>query len=267
MPRLTLIVWLLVLFMLQACNKTPDKIISINPSEYPPEDQLKIGEAFQEQIENNPQAFKILSHTAYPEAYDYLNLLFRTLINTSEVEHRKQYDWTLDIIQNDSVCTAFFLPGGHFYVYTGLLKLMDTESQFLGVVGHELYYVNSEVLIRKMAEEFGGTNLGDILLGNEVEHLSDLALAMPSLSFEEEKVMLADSFSVKILCPFQYEPIGIKSILEKVGSNELHCLWLDTRSANFTNRINYLELQALDCGLPGVVNQENYQNFKNNYLP
>jgi predicted Zn-dependent protease len=267
MSRLTLLGGILILVLLQSCNKTPDKVISINPTDFPPADQLKIGYAFKEQIDNNPEVFKMLSHSEYPEAYQYLTTLFKTLLNTAPIEHRLEYDWTLDIIHDDSIRTAFFLPGGHLYIYTGLLKFLDSESQLLGVVGHELYYVDTELLVRLMSGELGGTVLGDILLDKEVENLDKLASAIPSLAFEEDKVMLADSFSVQLVCPFQYEPLGIKSIVEKADRNKQPLLWLQTRPANLAARLQHIEEQAINCGLPGVTNEENYQNFKRNYLP
>ena len=267
MSKLTLLSGILALCLLQACNKTPEKVISINPSEFPPEDQIKIGQAFKDQFDHNSQDFNILSHTEYAQAYSYLNTLFHTLLNTAPIEHRRDYEWTLDIIQNDSLQTAFFLPGGHLYLYTGLLKYLDTESQLLSVIGHELYYVDTELLVKQMSEEFGATTLGDILLDNGVDQLSELASAMPSIAFEEDKVLLADSFSVHLVCPFQYEPLGIKNIVEKARHNEAALLWLSTRPANPAYRIQRIEIQAIECGLPGVSNEENYQQFKNSYLP
>jgi beta-barrel assembly-enhancing protease len=267
MPRLAFFTGFFLSVLLLACEKTPEKIISINPSEFTTAQQIKIGNAFKNEIESNPQAFEILKKQEFPEAYQYLTSLFNTIVNTAAIKHRRDYDWPVYILKNDTMRTAFFLPGGHFYVYTGLLKHLDRESQLIGVIGHELYYVDSDVLIKKMSSEFGGTTLGDIILDNEVEKLANLAASMPLISFDETQVLEADSFATSLICPFQYEPHGIKTILEMENSTGPDLLWLVTRKATIETRIRRLEQQASLCGFPGVSNEIAYRKFTDEYLP
>lgn len=250
-----------------ACNQTPDKIISINPDELTTEDQVKIGEAFQLALESNTAAFTILDKTAYPEAYSYVEQLFNTMLNTAQVQRRQEFDWSVKIIQDDDVRTAFFLPGGHFYVYTGLLKYLDAESELLGVIGHEMYYVDSDLLIERVKQEFGGIMLGDILLENPVPELPDYAAEMPHLIFDETKVTKADAFAVEMICPFLYEPSGIQNILEKAENEDVPPLWLASRQAKYETRLQLLAVEIAGCGLPGVSNEENYLKFKAEFLP
>ncbi len=265
--RSVFIVGVLLFTSLFACKKVPEKIISINPSEFTTEQQIKIGNVFREAINNSPGAFDILKKQEFPQAYQYLSTLFNTMRNTPAVKHRNAYDWSVTIVRNDSLHTAFFLPGGHFYIYTGLLKYLDRESQLLGVIGHELHYADTDVLIKKMSSEFGGTTLGDIILDNEVENLDELAASMPFLSFSEPQVLNADLFAIELICPFQYEPHGIKTILEKESPGESGLLWLNTRQANQHFRINQIEQASASCGFPGIGNESNYRKFKEEYLP
>ncbi|MEK7254978.1 MAG: M48 family metalloprotease [Bacteroidota bacterium] len=249
-----------------ACNQTPGKIISIDPDEYSTADQIKIGAAFKAEIEQNP-AFEILSREDYAQAYSYLEILFNTMLQTAQIDHRLEYDWSVSIVRNDDLSTAFFLPGGHFYINTGLLKYLDSESQLLGVIGHELYYSDTDLLVKRMAEEFGGTNLGDILLDNPVENLSEMAAGMPALTFDETAVLNADEFAIETICPFLYDPMGIKTILEKDLGDSLSLVWVENRQSDVEDRMQKVENQALNCGLPGVTNEVDYQKFKVSYLP
>lgn len=252
---------------LQACKKEPAKIISISPSDFSTQDQIKIGDAFRNTIEQSPGQFNILDRAVYKDAYIYIEKLFSTMLNTAQVERRLVYNWSVHIINDDSKTTLFFLPGGHLYIYTGLLKYVDTESQLLEIIGHEIYYTDTDLLILKMKDEFDGKTLGDILLGNNVPQMGALAADMPMLTFEEKDVMLADSFAVAMICPFLYEPLGIKSLVGKADSESVNLDWLMTRAANLDSRNSNLERQALPCGLNGVTNEEAYQNFKTEYLP
>lgn len=258
---------LLVFALFTACNKTPDKVISINPNELTTADQIKIGEAFQIALETNSDKFPILSKADFPEANAYVSTLFNTMLNTSQIQHRRDYNWSVQIVKNDELCTAFFLPGGHFYVYTGLLKYLDTESELLGIIGHELHYVDTDALVERMRQAFGGVILGDILLENPVPELPDFAAQMPLLDFEEEKVTAADAFAIQLICPFLYEPSGIKKVLEKSENEEVKPLWLETRPANLESRLLALNSASEACGLPGVSNEASYQKFKLEYLP
>ncbi len=250
-----------------ACNETPNKVISINPEELTTEDQVKIGEAFQLALESDGDVFNLLDKSEYPEAYAYVEQLFYAMLNTAPVQRRLDFDWSVKIIHDDEVRTAFFLPGGHFYVYTGLLKYLDSESQLLGVIGHEMYYTDSDLLINRIKQEFGGVMLGDILLENPVPELPDYAAEVPHLIFGEPSVVLADSFAVEMICPFLYEPSGIKKILEKAKDEEIQPLWLEARQGKIDTRIKYLNAEIAECGLPGVANVENYDKFKTEYLP
>jgi predicted Zn-dependent protease len=253
--------------LLAACNKTPDKVISINPNELSTTDQIKIGEVFQLELEAETAKFPILDEVSFPSANAYVSKLFYTMINTAQVEHRPDYNWSVHILQNDSIRTAFFLPGGHFYIYTGLLKYLDSESELLGVIGHELYYVDADLLIERMRQAFGGVILGDILLENPVPALPEYVEEMPMLDFSEEKVIAADAFAVQLICPFLYEPTGLKRILDKAENEELKPLWLETRLGKYQTRLDMLAEETASCGLPGVSNEENYLKFKQEYLP
>lgn len=256
-----------ILVFLSACNKTPDKVISINPNEWTTADQMSIGEAFQNELESEMDKFPILAEADYPAANAYVSKLFYTMLNTAQVQRRPDFDWSVHILRNDTIRTAFFLPGGHFYIYTGLLKYLDTESELLGIIGHELYYVDSDLLIERMRQEFGGINLGDILLENPVLELPEYVEKMPFLDFSEEKVVAADAFAVQLICPFLYEPTGLTRILERAENEELKPLWLQTRVGKYQTRLEMLDVETAACGFPGVSNEENYLKFKQEYLP
>ncbi len=263
---LPLAIFSVLLFFL-SCQKEPAKVISINPSEFSEEDQIKIGDAFKNTIEQSSSEFNILDKSAYSQAYIYLEKLFNTMLNTAQVEHRLVYNWTVHIVKDDSIKTLFFLPGGHLYIYTGLLKYVDTESQLLEIIGHEIYYSDTDLLIMKMREEFDGKIMGDILLGNQVPQMDELVAAMPSLHFDEEDVVLADSFAVAMICPFLYEPLGIMHVVEKAEREAVSLEWLEARSVSADIRKNYLERHAIPCGLNGITNEAAYQKFKEEYLP
>src|SRR5438132_833649 len=49
--------------------------------------------------------------------------------------------FTYKVIDDDKTVNAFALPGGHIYVYTGLLKMAGDEAELAAVLGHETAHV------------------------------------------------------------------------------------------------------------------------------
>lgn len=257
-----------ILFLF-SCND-PGVIVSINPNDYTIEQQIKIGEALREEIEKDGINFNILNDSLYKEAYSYVNTLMQTLVNTPAVENRVELNWEVNIIGNDSIRTAFMLPGGYFYVYSGLLKFLESEHQLLGLIGHEIYYADTDLMVQRLKAEFDGVLLGDIILDKEVEELDIMAKSLPFLAFTSSEITAADQYSNDLICPFQYEPLGVKEILElAANSQELEVQWLgkQPQELDINIRIQNVNAIAQGCGLGGVTNQNNYIFFKENFLP
>jgi predicted Zn-dependent protease len=54
---------------------------------------------------------------------------------------------------DDKAVNAFALPGGKIGVYTGLLKVADTQDQLAAVVGHEVAHVIAEHSAERVSEQ------------------------------------------------------------------------------------------------------------------
>ncbi len=256
-----------ILLLFSSCDKKGEKIVGSNPVDFTVEEQKIIGDYLKTTIHKNEAAFNILQPNLYPEAHNYLQILLNTLINTPIVNHRTDYDWNISIIHDDSFRTAFILPGGHVYVYTGLLKFLGAEHELLSILAHEMYYVDTELMVQRIRAAFGGIVMGDLILGNEIEGLEKMVEEIPSLSFTSEEVMTADKYATDILCLFQYAPLGIKDVMEKGEASQLTVHWLDNRSCDEVIRIETLVNLTKDCALNGIKNEASYQEFVSNYLP
>ena len=269
MFRLKELTLLLLLFVLASCTKTPDKVVSISPTSFSVEDQIKIGTTFKGAILSNPDMFNVLSENDYPEAYEYVSAVFQSLLFTSQVTRRNTFDWTLSILNDDEIKTAFFLPGGHFYITTGLLKYIDTESQLFSIMGHEIFYVETDAMVIAMKDEFGSTTMGDVLLNNPLENINEMAEEMPRLILKEKQVMDADEYVIDLICPFQYDATSLNAFIYKA----LECpqserpLWLYAREGNPQERLQMMAGYASPCGMEGITNIEDYVKFKENHLP
>src|ERR1043166_4756013 len=93
------------------------------------------GEQAVQQIVDNPKQFDVLDENEYGKAYAHLRRIRDKLLESGQIKHKDDFKWELRIIRDDSVLNAFCLPGGYIFVYTGLIKFLDSEDELAGVRG------------------------------------------------------------------------------------------------------------------------------------
>ena len=71
-----------------------------------------------------------------PVISEYINRLGRNLVRNSD----SQVPFTIKVIDSDDI-NAFALPGGFFYVNSGLILAADEEAELAGVMAHEIGHV------------------------------------------------------------------------------------------------------------------------------
>jgi len=71
-----------------------------------------------------------------PVVVEYVNRVGQNLVRNSDA----QVPFTIKVIDSD-VVNAFALPGGFFFVNSGLILHADEESELAGVMGHEIAHV------------------------------------------------------------------------------------------------------------------------------
>lgn len=252
--------------MIFSCRK-PGVVVGFKAEDFNIEEQILIGKELKENIEANSAAFQILDENDYPEANNYLRTLLNTLLFTPLVQHRTAFDWDISIVQNDTLKTVFALPGGHIYVYTGFLKLLNSEHELLGVLAHEMHYADTDLMVQRIKAAFGGVVLGDIILGNQVQGLAGMVEEIPYMDFTEEEVLGADTYATNIMCLFQYAPSGIIDVIERINSSQEDVQWLQNRFCEISTRIENFNLLIENCEIGVTTNESNYYKFKTSYLP
>ena len=69
------------------------------------------------------------------------------------------------LIDDDKTLNAFCTPGGFIYVYTGLIKFLDSEDQLAGVMGHEIAHAALRHSTRQMTKVYGVQTLLQVATG------------------------------------------------------------------------------------------------------
>jgi len=87
-----------------------------------------------------------------------LNAMVRRVgTRIARVANQPNYRWSFHVINGKEI-NAFCLPGGKIFVYTGLLKIVDNDSQLAAVIAHEV----AHAIARHGAERMSMMQLGDI---------------------------------------------------------------------------------------------------------
>ena len=254
MRLLTSMLWsvtlLCFLAIFTSCEKEEPIIAAKNQEEFSSQDQSIIGSRLVEQVRVDDHNFPIFNaeNTAVTdELNDYLNRLLLTVAISVPVTNRNDFDWGVTVIDAPDL-HLFTAPGGHFFIYTGLLKTLDSEAQLIAMMAHELKYTDNSKTILSLKDEFGGVAMGDILLGNNVGSIDNMALFLRDLSYSEEEVLEADQFSLDVLCPYLYDNQGLRSAIMNLDNvAEQTVDWLIRRPGT-EKRLEALETDQIDCG-------------------
>lgn len=107
---------------------------------------------------------------------------------------RGKEKWEFNVIDNDKVINAFALPGGKVCVYTGLLKMIDSEDELAVVMGHEIGHVIAR---------HGGERMSQLLLAQLGGMALEIALRKErSKTIELAKIAYGVTVQLGVLLPF-----------------------------------------------------------------
>lgn len=182
-------------------------------------DDIQLGQQVSQEIESNSAQYPILPERGNEQAYRYVRGLKDKIMKTGKVKYQNEFAWQVKIIKDDKTLNAFCTPGGYIYVYTGLIKYLDSEDQLAGVMGHEIAHAALRHSTRQMTKLYGAQVLLSIATGKaDPGMISQLALSLASLKFSRTHETEADNSSVAYLCPTSYNAAGAAGFFEKLQS-------------------------------------------------
>jgi beta-barrel assembly-enhancing protease len=184
---------------------------------YSLEKQMAMGRSYAQQVESTS---KLISDGVITE---YVNRIGQNLVRNSDA----QVPFTIKILDSDDI-NAFALPGGYFYVDSGLLLAADNEAELAGVMAHEIAHVSACHAAREMSRG-QLMNLASIALifvgggiGYAVQNIAGLAMPMGFLKFTRSFEAEADYLGVQYMYKAGYDPQALTAFFEKVKALEKH---------------------------------------------
>jgi predicted Zn-dependent protease len=177
------------------------------------EKQIQMGKAFAQDVEARSKL------VADPLITEYINRIGQNLVRSSDAH----VPFTIKVVESDEI-NAFALPGGFFYVDTGLIMVADNEAELAGVMSHEIAHVAACHAAR---EDTRGQlmNLASIPLifvgggiGYAVRDVARLAFPMTFLKFSRGFELEADFLGVQYMYKAGYDPQAFTAFFEKVDA-------------------------------------------------
>ncbi|QJX48572.1 M48 family metalloprotease [Hymenobacter taeanensis] len=180
---------------LASCSKDGDGVVLFSV-----EDDKALGQKVAQQTDSTYRAKgQLLEKSSNARAYTLLNQIVTRVLNSGQLQYRNEFPWDVQIIKDDETQNAFATPGGHIYVFSGLIKFLDNEDQLAGVLGHEIAHADRRHTSRQLQQQYGISLLLSVLLGENPGQLAQIATGLGQLKFSRDFEREADEYSVVYL--------------------------------------------------------------------
>ncbi|RDC63032.1 M48 family metalloprotease [Adhaeribacter pallidiroseus] len=252
--------------ILQSCtqDKNGDRLI------FSIEDDINLGAQVSQEVDSTYRAKGQLLDPANPAnkaAYDHLNRIVNRILSSGKVSYRNEFAWDTKIIKDDNVLNAFATPGGHIYVFSGLIKYLDNEDQFAGVLGHEIAHADQRHSTKQLQRQYGLSILLSVALGDNPGTLTQIATSLATLKFDRDAETEADAYSVIYLGGTNYYACnGAAGFFEKILSGDQQGRTPEFLSTHPDpgNRVQNINNKAAADGCKTQLSgATTYQDFKN----
>jgi len=182
---------------------------------YSTDTEIKMGKTYADQIEKSTRFI------TDPTVTEYVNRIGQNIVKNSDCK----VPFTIKVIDSDEI-NAMALPGGFFYVNSGLILNADEEAELAGVMAHETAHVCAHHAAREMTR-MNYAQLGTIPLifiggwtGYGIYEAASLAVPITFLQFSRDFEAQADYLGVQYMYRAGYDPQAFISFFEKIQALE-----------------------------------------------
>jgi len=184
---------------------------------YSTDTEIKMGKSYATEIEKSTRFI------TDPVITEYVNRVGQNIVKNSDCK----VPFTIKVIDSDEV-NAMALPGGFFYVNSGLILNADEEAELAGVMAHETAHVCAHHAVREQTR-MNYVQLGTIPLimmtgyswtGYGIYEAVQFAVPITFLKFSRDFEAQADYLGIQYMYRAGYDPQAFISFFEKVQALE-----------------------------------------------
>ncbi len=182
---------------------------------YSVDTEIKMGKMYASEIE------KSTKFITDPVITEYVNRIGQNIVKNSDCK----VPFTIKVIDSDEI-NAMALPGGFFYVNSGLILNADEEAELAGVMAHETAHVCAHHAVREQTRlnyaQFGTIPLIFIggWTGYGIYEAASIGVPITFMHFSREFEAEADYLGVQYMYKAGYDPQAFISFFEKIQALE-----------------------------------------------
>jgi len=181
------------------------------------EKEMALGKSLAQEVERSS---KLIDD---PVVTEYVNRVGQNLVRNSDAK----VPFTIKVIDSDEV-NAFALPGGFFFVNSGLILRAQEESELAGVMAHEI----SHVTARHGTCQATKGELTQLLsipamifipytwAGYAMYQGMNLAIPLTFLKFSRDAEREADFFGIQYMYKAGYDPNAYVTFFERIQADD-----------------------------------------------
>jgi predicted Zn-dependent protease len=179
------------------------------------ERQIEMGKRYSDRVEATAKLIRD------PEISEYVNRVGQNLVRNSDSE----VPFTIKVIESDDI-NAFALPGGFFYVDSGLIIAADNEAELAGVMAHEIAHVAACHMARQTTrgKMLNMAAIPLMMVGGPVGYVGYQAMSLVTpltyLKFTRRFESEADFLGIQYMYKAGYDPQALTAFFEKIKSME-----------------------------------------------
>lgn len=181
------------------------------------EKEIALGKQLAQEVERQA---KIIDD---PVIAEYVSRVGQNLVRNSDAK----VPFTIKVLDSEEV-NAFALPGGFFFVNSGLILKAESEAELAGVMAHEIAHVAARhgtrqatrgeiaqigMIIASIAIPYGWT-------GYAIRQGAGLAIPLGFLQFSQAMEREADYLGLQYMYKAGYDPTAFVDFFEKIQTLE-----------------------------------------------
>ena len=180
--------------------------------------EIKMGRAYAAEVEKST---KLITD---PVITEYVNRIGQNIVKNSDCK----VPFTIKVIDSDEI-NAFALPGGFFYVNSGLILNADEEAELAGVMAHETAHVCAHHAMREMTRlNYAQIGMVPVMIlvggwtGYGIYEGAQLALPVTFFKYDRQFEAQADYLGLQYMYRAGYDPQAFITFFEKVQALQKH---------------------------------------------
>ncbi len=196
-------------------NKIGDRRVGKGLDFYSLQREIELGREMAAEVESGARIVKD------PVVTEYVNRVGQNLVRNSDAK----VPFTIKVLDNEEV-NAFALPGGFFYVNSGLILAAQDEAELAGVMAHEIAHVAARHATKNATRNqiFQLASIPLIFVGGPagyaVRQVMGLALPMSMLKFSRDAEREADMLGLEYQYASGYDPEEFVKFFERLRLDE-----------------------------------------------